>query len=140
MINYIKAFIIMLKAHWKQRDKGNHLYIFHPLRVSRNCKNKSAKIVALLHDVIEDNPNYSIEDFKFLNDEEKEALELLTHSKDVAYFDYINKVKSNKIAREVKLSDLKDNSNLDRLLTVTEKDIKRIEKYRVAKKMLSNYN
>ena len=137
MINYIKAFIIMLKSHWKQRDKGNHLYIFHPIRVSRKCKSKSAKLVALLHDVIEDNPNYSIEDFKFLNDEEKKALELLTHSKDVAYFDYINKVKSNKIAREVKLSDLKDNSNLNRLSTVTDKDIKRLEKYKLAQSILS---
>lgn len=137
MINYIKAFIIMLKAHWKQRDKGNHLYIFHPIRVSRKCKSKSAKLVALLHDVIEDNPNYSISDFKFLNEEEKEALELLTHSKDVAYFDYINEVKSNKIAREVKLADLKDNSNLNRLLTVTDKDIKRLEKYKLAQNILS---
>lgn len=137
MINYIKAFIIMLKAHWKQRDKGNHLYIFHPIRVSRKCKSKSAKLVALLHDVIEDNPNYSIIDFKFLNEEEKEALELLTHSKDVAYFDYINEVKSNKIAREVKLSDLKDNSNLNRLSTVTDKDIKRLEKYKLAQNILT---
>lgn len=137
MINYIKAFIIMLKAHWKQRDKGNHLYIFHPIRVSRKCESKSAKLVALLHDVIEDNPNYSIGDFDFLNQEEKEALELLTHSKDVAYFDYINQVKSNNIAREVKLSDLKDNSNLDRLLTATDKDIKRLEKYKLAQNILS---
>ena len=137
MINYIKAFIIMLKAHWKQRDKGNHLYIFHPIRVSRNCKSKSAKLVALLHDVIEDNPNYSIEDFTFLDEEEKEALALLTHSKDVAYFDYINKVKSNRIAREVKLADLKDNSNLNRLSTVTDKDIKRQEKYKLAQNILT---
>lgn len=137
MINYIKAFIIMLKAHWKQRDKGNHLYIFHPIRVSRKCKSKSAKLVALLHDVIEDNPNYSISNFNFLNEEEKEALELLTHNKGVAYFDYINKVKSNKIAIEVKLSDLKDNSNLNRLLTVTDKDIKRLEKYKLAQSILS---
>ena len=137
MINYIKAFIIMLKAHRKQRDKGNHLYIFHPIRVSRTCQSKSAKLVALLHDVIEDNPNYSIEDFTFLDEEEKEALALLTHNKDIAYFDYINEVKSNKIAREVKLSDLKDNSNLNRLLTVTDKDIKRLEKYKLAQNILA---
>lgn len=136
MINYIKAFIIMLKAHWKQRDKGNHLYIFHPMRVSRKCKSKSAKLVALLHDVIEDNPNYSIGDFDFLNEEEKEALALLTHNKDIAYFYYINEIKSNKIAREVKLSDLKDNSNLNRLLIVTDKDIKRLEKYKLAENIL----
>lgn len=137
MINYIKAFIIMLKSHWKQIDKGNYLYIFHPIRVSRKCKSKSAKLVALLHDVIEDNPNYSIIDFKFLNKEEKEALELLTHNKDIAYFDYINEVKSNRVAREVKLSDLKDNSNLNRLSTVTDKDIKRLEKYKLAQSILS---
>lgn len=137
MINYIKAFIIMLKAHWKQRDKGNHLYIFHPIRVSKKCESKSAKLVALLHDVIEDNPNYCIDDFTFLNEEEKEALALLTHNKDIAYFDYINEVKGNKIAREVKLSDLKDNSNLNRLLTVTDKDIKRLEKYKLAQNMLA---
>lgn len=136
MINYIKALIIMLKAHWKQRDKGNHLYIFHPIRVSRKCKSKSAKLVALLHDVIEDNPNYRIEDFTFLKEEEKKALALLTHNKDIAYFDYINEVKSNKIAREVKLSDLKDNSNLNRLLIVTDKDIKRLEKYKLAENIL----
>ena len=137
MINYIKAFIIMLKAHWKQRDKGNHLYIFHPIRVSKKCESKSAKLVALIHDVIEDNPDYSIEDFTFLNEEEKKALALLTHDKDIAYFDYINEVKSNKIAREVKLSDLKDNSNLNRLLTVTDKDIKRLEKYKLAQSILA---
>lgn len=126
----------MLKAHWKQRDKGNHLYIFHPIRVSRKCKSKSAKLVALLHDVIEDNPNYSIEDFTFLNEEEKEALALLTHNKDIAYFDYINDVKRNKIAREVKLSDLKDNSNLKRLSNITDKDLKRVEKYKLAENIL----
>lgn len=127
----------MLKAHWKQRDKGNHLYIFHPIRVSKKCESKSAKLVALVHDVIEDNPDYSIEDFTFLDEEEKEAIALLTHNKEVTYFDYINEVKNNKIAREVKLSDLKDNSNLNRLLTVTDKDIKRLEKYKSAQNKLA---
>ncbi|WP_099320556.1 GTP pyrophosphokinase [Anaerococcus sp. Marseille-P3625] len=136
MINYIKAFIIMLKAHWKQRDKGNHLYIFHPIRVSRKCKSKSAKLVALLHDVIEDNPNYSIGDFDFLNEEEKNALELLTHNEDVAYFEYINEIKNDEIARDVKLSDLKDNSNLKRLSNITDKDLKRVEKYKLAENIL----
>lgn len=136
MFKLIRALLIMIKAHYKQRDKGNHLYIFHPIRVSRNCKSKSAKLVALLHDVMEDNPNYTLEKFKFLDNEELEALVLLTHDENVSYFDYINQIKTNKIAKEVKLSDLKDNSNLNRLLTVTEKDIKRLEKYCKAQRML----
>lgn len=76
----------------------------------------------MLHDVIEDNPNYSIADFTFLNEEEKNVLELLTHNEDVAYFEYINEIKNEEIAREVKLSDLNDNSNLKRLSNITDKD------------------
>ena len=52
--NYIKAFIIMLKAHWYQKDKGGNRYIYHPIRVSKSVKGFDAKIVALLHDVLED--------------------------------------------------------------------------------------
>ncbi|WP_296129367.1 GTP pyrophosphokinase [uncultured Anaerococcus sp.] len=136
MFKYIRAFLIMTKAHYKQRDKGNHLYIFHPIRVSRKCKKKSAKLVALLHDVMEDNPNYTLEKFEFLNEDELEALVLLTHDENLSYFAYIDQIKTNKIAREVKLSDLKDNSNLNRLLTVTENDIKRLVKYCKAQRIL----
>lgn len=90
----------------------------------------------MLHDVIEDNPNYSIGDFDFLNEEEKNALELLTYNEDVAYFEYINEIKNDETAREVKLSDLKDNSNLKRLSNITDKDLKRVEKYKLAQNIL----
>ena len=47
------------------------------------------------------------------------------------------KIKGNKIARTVKLADLKHNSDLSRLDTVDEKALKRIEKYRQAIALLS---
>ena len=37
-----------------------------------------------------------------------------------------------RIAREVKMSDLRDNMNLSRLRTVTDEDRRRVEKYRMA--------
>ena len=58
-----------------------------------------------------------------------EAILLLTHSANEEYFNYINKVKTNKIALDVKLSDLRHNSNLKRLKTITERDINRRNKY-----------
>ncbi|WP_314939418.1 hypothetical protein [Parvimonas micra] len=58
-----------------------------------------------------------------------EAILLLTHSANEEYFNYINKVKTNKIALAVKLSDLRHNSNLKRLKTITERDINRRNKY-----------
>lgn len=94
------------------------------------------KIVALLHDVVEDTDTL-MEKLNFLTDEQKEALNLLTHDKKVPYFDYINNLKCNEIARVVKLSDLRHKSNSKRLKTVSEKDKKRMEKYIIAQDILT---
>lgn len=135
MINYIKALIIMFKAHKGQKDKAGRAYIFHPLKVSFEVKTQDAKIVALLHDVLEDS-NYTIEDLDFLTEKQKYSLNLLSHKKYEPYFDYIEKIKHNGIAKEVKLSDLRHNSNLKRLKNITEKDLERVKKYKKAIEIL----
>lgn len=137
MRKYIKALFIMLNAHKGQKDKGGHPYFLHPLRVSMAAKNKRAKIVALLHDVLEDSNKYKIKDFNFLDEEQKEALLLLTHNDSDEYFEYVKRIKQNKIAREVKLMDLKDNMNLKRLKDISKDDEKRLEKYQIARDILS---
>ena len=138
MLKLIKAFFIMLRAHIKQKDKARRCYIFHPINVALGVKGIRAKTVALLHDVIEDSDLYCIDDFSFLDDEQLEAIKLLTHSDGEEYFTYINKVKTNKIAKAVKLSDLRHNSNLKRLKNITEKDLERRTKYLKAIEILGN--
>jgi (p)ppGpp synthase/HD superfamily hydrolase len=138
MLNYLRAFIIALIAHWGQKDKGGHPYFFHPFRVSQGVKSLRVKVVALLHDVLEDSEKFNFSDFYFLDEEQKEAIKLLTHNKSVDYFDYIQEVKKNMIAREVKLADLNDNMNLSRLKEITEKDKRRYDKYKTAKNCLLN--
>ena len=64
---YVIALYIMLKAHLKQKDKSGRMYIFHPLYVSFKLKGYNAKIVGLLHDVVEDS-DYTIEDLKHNSD------------------------------------------------------------------------
>ena len=137
MRNHIKALFIMLNAHKGQKDKGGHPYFLHPLRVSMATKSKRTKIVALLHDVLEDSNKYEIKDFNFLDEEQKEALLLLTHNDSDDYFEYVKKIKQNKISREVKLMDLKDNMNLKRLKDISKDDVKRLEKYQSARNILS---
>ncbi len=137
MLNYIKALLIALKAHYKQLDKGGKPYILHPLKVSFKVKNNKVKIVALLHDVLEDSNKYSIDDFNFLDDEQKESLLLLTHDKNVGYFDYVKKIKQNEIAKEVKKQDLIQNLNLSRLKNIRQKDILRAKKYLDALEILN---
>lgn len=136
MLRLFKAFFIMLRAHINQKDKAGRCYIFHPINVALGVKGIRTKTVALLHDVLEDSDLYNIKDFSFLDEEQMEAILLLTHSANEEYFNYINKVKTNKIALAVKLSDLRHNSNLKRLKTITERDINRRNKYLKAMEIL----
>ena len=134
MIKHIaKAMEIALDAHKGQKDKGGSPYILHPLTVASKQETESCIIVALLHDVVEDS-NYTLEDLRAagFTDEVCDAIDLLTHKQGEDYFSYIHKIKTNKIAKSVKVQDLLHNSDTSRMATVTEKDTKRVEKYRKA--------
>ena len=49
-----KAALICVTKHQGQRDKAGAAYFQHPMRVAMNCEKDEEKIVALLHDTIED--------------------------------------------------------------------------------------
>ena len=131
-----KAIHIAVNTHYKQTDKGGEPYIFHPLRVMDACASLEARIVAILHDVVEDT-DITIE---MLRQEFPpqiiEALKLLIHNPDVPYMDYVASIKTNSIAREVKIADLRDNSKISRLSMITNKAIERLKKYNVDLKIL----
>lgn len=127
------AIQIALTAHKGQTDKGGHPYILHPLRLMHNVNSEEEKIVAILHDVVEDS-SYSFLDLENAGIPEVciEALKLLTRDNSVPYMDYVKEIAANPIAKAVKLADLRDNSDLSRLKEVTEKDKERLKKYRIA--------
>lgn len=91
----LKILLASFKAHWGQKDKGGKPYIFHPLRVAFHSKGKDAKIVALLHGVLEDT-DYDIHSLN-LNNDQLEALNLLTKDEKMSYKNYIQKIKKNPI-------------------------------------------
>lgn len=134
------AIAIAVEAHKGLVDKAGMPYILHPLRVMGSVDSIDEKIVAVLHDVVEDT-SISFEDLldKGIESRLIHSLRLLTHDKDVAYEDYIKDIAINPIARNVKLADLKDNSNLDRLKEKTKKDYQRLEKYKEAIFFLENF-
>ncbi|MBR0261901.1 MAG: GTP pyrophosphokinase [Selenomonadaceae bacterium] len=135
-----RAYETAKAAHSGQVDKAGVEYINHPLTVAANVgENISAIIVALLHDVAEDT-NITITELKKkipLTDDEVQALELLTHDKNISYFDYVAKIKSNNLARIVKAADLKHNSDLSRIKNPSQKDFARVDKYKAALKILA---
>lgn len=136
-----KAFNIALKAHEGQIDKGRFPYIFHPVWVALHCETEKQKVVALLHDTIEDSI-YSINDLRRdgFSDEVIDAVEAITRFPDEEYMTYIKRCAKNKIAKKVKILDLTHNMDLSRIQNPCIKDKERVEKYAIAKNYLDRVN
>ena len=128
-----KALKLSFEAHKDQIDKSGMPYVYHPFHLAEQMKDENTTIVALLHDVVEDT-DITIDDIRKMgfNEEVCEALKLMTHDDNVPYIEYVKKLKSNPIAKTVKIADLKHNSDLTRLDTVDEKALKHVEKYKRA--------
>ena len=71
---------------------------------------------ALLHDVVEDTTVTMEQLAVEFPSEVIEVLTLLTHQKDVDYFDYVRAIKENPIAKKIKLADLDHNSDQSRCI------------------------
>ncbi|WP_458408140.1 GTP pyrophosphokinase [Anaerotignum sp.] len=129
-----KAVKLAEKAHQGQVDKGGHPYILHPKRVMERCETETEKITAMLHDVLEDS-DYTLENLREegFSEEILEALVCLTHQKGEGYMAYIERICCNPLAARVKCADLQDNMDLSRIPHPTEKDFRRLEKYKKAK-------
>ena len=125
-----KALRIAVEAHAGQVDKSGKPYIFHPLRVCCRCFTDEEKMVALLHDTIEDTeitaedllsegfPPYIVE-----------AILSISRNEDETYEEFVKRTGLNPLGRAVKLYDLEDNMDISRLEQVTEKDLDRLNKY-----------
>ena len=127
------------KAHENQFDKGGKPYFEHPLFVSQQIKNIEGKIVALLHDICEDT-DITLNDLLDLGFTLRivQAINVLSRKSDDEYEQYLQKVKSNYIARIVKISDIKHNMDITRIQNPTIKDHQRILKYEKALSFLED--
>jgi len=103
------AFEFAMFMHLGQLDKGNKPYIEHPIRVAENVSSFPEKIVAILHDCIEDT-DLTLDDLSFhFPIEILRAVDAISRREDEPYVNYIRRVSTNIIARRVKIADLKDN-------------------------------
>ena len=136
-----RAIEIAARAHAGVRDTQGQAYILHPIRVMMGVESEQAKIVAVLHDVVEDT-DITLDALRGegFSEQVLDALSLVTHRENQSYADYVVGCRSNEIARQVKLSDLRDNANLDRLLLRPEKydgDSSRMQRYVLSYRFLS---
>ncbi len=131
------AIALASEAHRGQFDKAGQPYILHPLRLMFCFVRESDRIVAVLHDVIEDSP-FTIDELKKrgFSKEILDAVDCLTRRDNEDYKDFILRISLNALARKVKIADLKDNLDLTRLDRISHTDLIRIEKYHDALKLL----
>lgn len=135
-----KALEIATKAHYGQRDLGGKDYIDHPKRVADNCNTEDEKIVAFLHDTIEDahlTPQMLYNEG--FSKKIVEAVLSVTRKKDETYNEYIMRAKNNPIGRVVKINDILDNLNISRLEEISDEDKRRVSKYIVSLRILIDF-
>ena len=127
----LKTLELVIKLFEGKTDKAGLPYYNHLLKVYANVDNYDEKIIALLHDVVEDT-EVTFDDLKVYGYPENilEALRVLTKKKGEYYPDYIERIiDSNNIqALNVKLADLKHNVDINRIENPNINDYERINK------------
>lgn len=135
----LEEVLLLIERYFNGKvDKSGKPYINHLISVSEQVESQEDKVVALLHDIIEDT-NISIEELsKIIPMNLIGRILVLTHSNKDTYDEYINKILNcgDIHVIRIKMADMWHNMNLSRLNTITSKDIQRFKKYRVYYKKL----
>lgn len=112
-----RAITIATQSHSGQLY-GSDPYILHPLRVMLGVR-KELRVIAVLHDVLEDSrPDIAL-DLLWLSPSELKALQLLTRQPGVGYSLYIDRLcadgtvsaepEATRAAMLIKIADMRDN-------------------------------
>ena len=137
------AAVLACELHKGQVDKaGVDYFTGHLTTVAKMGSTWKEQVFGYLHDASEDTPN-SVEQVLNLLDEKLEtplsdtdreelavALRLLNHHLVPDRETYIQRIKSNALAKAVKMHDLTHNMDLSRLPNPTQKDYERVKRYK----------
>ena len=127
------AIQLALSAHATQLSKSGHPYIFHTIRVmlslhAEDPEDYDAKIVAVLHDVVEDTPITLTRLREIFCDYLVDAIDAISKRKGESYEEFITRCSKNPLAAKVKRHDIKDNESPQRLKVLTKHDQDRLRK------------
>ena len=127
------------RVHARETDKAGRPYVGHPRRVAAKIDDPLGKVVALLHDVLEDSKVFSESQLRsWFGDEVVDAVVALTKVHGEAPDDYYERVRQNELARRVKLADISDNLDPERVALLEPGEADRLHaKYAKALEALS---
>lgn len=132
-----RALVIAALAHAGQQDKGGSPYVLHPLRMMLKLETEQERVVALLHDVLEDSA-LTVDELREagFTDEVLEAVQILTRRPGESRMDAAVRAAQNPLTLAVKLADNADNLDLKRIPEPSEADQARLKEYRRIRRYL----
>lgn len=132
-----RALVIAALAHAGQQDKGGSPYILHPLRMMLKLDTEQERVVALLHDVLEDSA-LTMEELveAGFTGEVLDAVQVLTRRSGESRMEAALRAAQNPLALTVKLADNADNLDLKRIPEPSEADQARLKEYRKIRRYL----
>lgn len=136
------AVALVVEEFYGVTDKAGQPYVLHCLRVMHGVNDPLAKQVAVMHDLVEDT-DVTFDELRTRGFAAAviAAVELVTHDLRDSYAEYVIRLKPNELARQVKLSDLRDNYSLDRVAyreSHREQDAARIQRYVLSYQFLTD--
>ena len=136
-----RAISLAAERHAGQVDKANAPYILHPLRVMLNVPDIEHKIVAVLHDILEDTTT-TIDELYRLGFQTHliDAIIALTKQEGESRIQAAQRTVQNPIERVVKLADITDNMDLSPIQSPTMKDFERLKEYQQVRDILLSQN
>lgn len=126
------AIALAADRHAGQFDKGGKPYILHTLKVMHYLKTDDFELMAaaVMHDIIEDtNTTYTELTEMGFSERVINAVRGMTKMRGQTPDEYLAQLLANDDSALIKLADLRHNSDIRRLQGVTDKDLKRMEKY-----------
>lgn len=121
-----RALGLAVDAHAGHRNSAGGAYILHPLSVMARVGTDVERVVAILHDTVENGSDrislarLRAEGFP---EEIVEAIDCLTRRDGEEYDAFIERLAPNDLARRVKLADLADNLDLLHRSALTPDDV-----------------
>jgi (p)ppGpp synthase/HD superfamily hydrolase len=116
---------ISAMGHDGVRRKDDRPYFLHPVRVAIRCETIETKIVALLHDLVEDT-YWTLDDLLVAGFDEGivAAVDSVTKrpNSGETYMEFCARAKANPIGRIVKIADIEDNMSDMRGLDAEERE------------------
>ena len=143
-----EAILLASIGHFGQRDRGKTAYIEHPIAVMMRCRHfdEATQTVAILHDLVEDNPYFTVEVLRLcgFSDVVIEALEYLKRPKEMSVLEAAERLAERDIRREavviamrVRIADNAENSNISRISNPKPMDVARCATYQQSLQIVS---